>query len=206
MKRRPPLDRTPADEGEWLRRARAGEDEAFSRLMETYQVPVFNLCYRMLGDAALAEDAAQETFLRAYRNLAGFDVRRPFRTWLLSIAAHHAIDQIRRRRVPTLPLEDALPESSLRDPSPSPESALVQRQKEQDIQRMLRHLTAADRAAIVLRYWHDLSYEDMAGVLQTSVSGVKSRLHRARKQLATLSRDRTRLAAEGTQRVDAPAV
>jgi RNA polymerase sigma-70 factor, ECF subfamily len=206
VKRRPTKDRIPADEGEWLRRARAGEDEAFSRLVEAYQVPVFNLCYRMLGDAELAEDAAQETFLRAFRNLAGFDVRRPFRTWLLSIAAHHAIDQIRRRRVPILPLEDALPESSLRDPSPTPEAALVQRQKEQDVQRMLRHLAAADRAAIVLHYWYDLSYEDMAGVLQTSVSGVKSRLHRARKQLAALSPGRTRLAAEGTQRVDAPAV
>ena len=206
MKRRPTKDCIPADEGEWLRRARACEDEAFSRLVEAYQVPVFNLCYRMLGDPGLAEDAAQETFLKAFRNLAGFDVRRPFRTWLLSIAAHHAIDQIRRRRVPILPLEDALPESSLRDPSPTPEAALVQRQKEQDVQRMLRHLAAADRAAIVLRYWYDLSYEDMAGVLQTSVSGVKSRLHRARKQLAALSPGRIRLAAEGTQRVDAPAV
>ena len=186
--------------------APAGEDEAFSRLVEAYQVPVFNLCYRMLGDAELAEDAAQETFLRAYRSLADFDVRRPLRTWLLSIAAHHAIDQIRRRRVPILPLEDALPESFLRDTSPGPEAALVQRQREEDVQRLLRHLAAADRAAIVLRYWYDLSYEDMAGVLQTSVSGVKSRLHRARKQLATLSPRRTRLAAEGTQRVDAPAV
>ena len=115
-------------------------------------------------------------------------------------------DQIRRRRVPILPLEDALPESFLRDTSPGPEAALVQRQREEDVQRMLRHLAAADRAVIVLRYWDDLSYEDMAGVLQTSVSGVKSRLHRARKQLATLSPRRTRLAAEGTQRVDAPAV
>jgi RNA polymerase sigma-70 factor (ECF subfamily) len=206
VKRRPTKNLIPADEGEWLRRARAGEDEAFSRLVEAYQATVFNLCYRMLGDAELAEDAAQETFLRAYRSLAGFDMRRPFRTWLLSIAAHHAIDQIRRRRVPILPLEEVLPESSLRDPSPTPEAALVQRQKEQDVQRMLRHLPAADRAAIVLRYWYDLSYEDMAGVLQTSVSGVKSRLHRARKQLAALSPGRARLAAEGTQRVDASAV
>lgn len=206
MKRRPTKDRTPADEGEWLRRARAGEDEAFSRLVEAYQVPVFNLCYRMLGDAELAEDAAQETFLRAYRNLAGFDVRRPFRTWLLSIAAHHAIDQIRRRRMTILPLEDALPESFLRDPSPGPEAALAQRQREEDVQLMLLQLAPADRTAIVLRYWYDLSYEDMSGVLQTSVSGVKSRLHRARKQLATMSHRRIRLTEEGTRRVDASAV
>jgi RNA polymerase sigma-70 factor (ECF subfamily) len=203
VKRRPTKNLIPADEGEWLRRARGGDEEAFSRLVEAYQAPVFNLCYRMLGDAELAEDAAQETFLRAYRSLAGFDMRRPFRTWLLSIAAHHAIDQIRRRRVPILPLEDVLPESSLRDPAPTPEAALVQHQKEQDVQRMLLNLSAADRAAIVLRYGYDLSYEK--GCSQTSVSGVKSGCT-GRASSWRLSPGRARLAAEGTQRVDASAV
>ena len=108
------MDRPPAEEGEWVRRALGGDDDAFARLVETYQVPVFNLCYRMLGDSDQAEDAAQEAFLRAYRNLAAYDLRRPFRTWVLSIAAHHAIDQIRRRKVPTIPLEDALDDSSPR--------------------------------------------------------------------------------------------
>jgi RNA polymerase sigma-70 factor (ECF subfamily) len=187
VKRRPGTRWTPEEEGEWLRSARGGDDEAFERLVEAYQVPVFNLCYRMLGDAGLAEDAAQETFLRAYRNLTAFDPRRPFRTWVLSIAAHHAIDQMRKRRVPTMPLEDALDEAAPRDPAPGPEAALVSREGAEDVQGLLARLHPSDRAAVVLRYWYDLSYEDMAGALQTSVSGVKSRLHRARKQLASLA-------------------
>jgi len=200
------MDRPPAEEGGWVRRALGGDEDAFARLVEAYQVPVFNLCYRMLGDADLAEDAAQEAFLRAYRHLAAYDLRRPFRTWVLSIAAHHAIDQVRRRRVPTIPLDDALDDSAPRDPALGPEAALVQRQGEEGVQRLLGHLSPSDRAAIVLRYWYDLSYEEMAGMLETSVSGVKSRLHRARKQLATLAPASGRVRSGGAQRVDASAL
>ena len=86
------------NEAELLSKAQQGDAQAFTWLVETYQRPVFNLCYRMLGNAQDAEDAAQETFLRAYKNLRRYDRSRPFSTWLLSIAAHYCIDQARRRR------------------------------------------------------------------------------------------------------------
>jgi RNA polymerase sigma-70 factor (ECF subfamily) len=177
-------DRRLAEERDWLRRARLGEAEAFSRLVEAYQMPVFNLCYRMLGDADLAEEASQEAFLKAFRNLAAYDPRRPFRTWLLSIAAHHAIDGIRRRRLATVPLDDLPIEADPLDRAPGPEALLVQRETAQEVDRWLRSLAPRDRAVMILRYWYDLSYEEMADMLQTSVSGIKSRLHRARKQIA----------------------
>jgi RNA polymerase sigma-70 factor (ECF subfamily) len=202
VKHRRRIDSTPADEGEWLRRARQGEENAFARLVETYQVPVFNLCYRMLGDADLAEDAAQETFLRAYRHLAAFDTRRSFRTWVLSIAAHHSIDQGRKRRLPIVPLEALEPDSGPKDPEPGPEASMVRRQVEADVQVMLAGLPPADRAALILRYWDEMSYEEMAGVLETTVSSVKSRLHRARKQLAADAQPTGR----GAQRANASAV
>jgi len=80
------------EEKRWLLQARNGDEEAFSRIVEAYQRPVYNLCYRMLGDRMLAEDAAQETFLRAYLGLKRYDPKRAFINWLLSIASNHCID------------------------------------------------------------------------------------------------------------------
>ena len=77
------------EETTWILQAQQGNDEAFTLLVEHYQTPVFNLCYRMLGEPELAEDAAQESFLRVYQNLARYDRQRSFATWLLSITAHY---------------------------------------------------------------------------------------------------------------------
>ena len=84
------------DELAWVIQAQQGNDEAFTRLVEEYQTHVYNLCYRMLGEPEAAEDAAQETFLRAYQNLRRYDQTRSFATWLLSIGAHYCIDRLRR--------------------------------------------------------------------------------------------------------------
>ena len=97
-------------ETDWERRARAGDQTAFTTLVEAYQTPIYNLCYRMLGEAGEAEDAAQETFLRAYSQLASYDPSRPFKTWLFSIANHHCIDRLRKRRLTWLSIEDDLPQ------------------------------------------------------------------------------------------------
>ena len=81
-------------EPEVLNQVHQGNQDAFTQLVESYQRPVYNLCYRMLGDPNDAEDAAQETFLRVYKNIKRYDHKRSFSTWLLSIAAHLCIDQI----------------------------------------------------------------------------------------------------------------
>src|SRR2546423_1352450 len=83
-----------------------GDRAAYSRLVEVYQVPVFNLAYRMLGDAHEAEDAAQETFLRAYTHLNSYQPDRKFSSWLLSITSHYCIDRLRRQRVNWMSLEE----------------------------------------------------------------------------------------------------
>ena len=77
----------------WIREAQAGNKQAFSRLVEAYQRPVYNLTYRMLGSPEEAEDAAQETFLRAYARLEQYDGGHKFSTWIFSIANHHCIDR-----------------------------------------------------------------------------------------------------------------
>ena len=137
----------------WVLQAQQGSDEAFTKLVETYQTPVYNLCYRMLGEPDLAEDAAQETFLRAYQHLHRYDQKRPFATWLLSIAAHYCIDRLRRRKFSMFSMDAEDDEGNtfeLPDPdSPDPEA-------------------------------------EIAESLRLTVSAVKSRLHRARKELAGL--------------------
>jgi RNA polymerase sigma-70 factor (ECF subfamily) len=173
------------NESQWLVQALAGDDLAFSRLVEIYQKPVYNLCYRMLGNAGDAEDAAQEAFLRAYKNLDRYDPKRSFPTWLLSIASHHCIDQLRKRRFTGFSMDDedyAWLEPP--DPGPSPEHAASMREKQEQIQSMLGNLNPKDKSAVIMRYWYNYSYEEIAEALSLTVSAVKSRLHRSRKDLA----------------------
>ena len=170
-------------EVEWLQKALEGDEIAFANIVETFQRPVYNLCYRMLGDAIEAEDAAQETFWRAYQNLKRYDPARPFPTWLLSIAAHYCIDQQRKRRIPLLSM-DLLPEEDAPDPAPNPEKVVGELEETSQMRRLLEKLGTQDRAAVILRYWYEFSEEEIARTLNLTVSAVKSRLHRARKQLA----------------------
>jgi RNA polymerase sigma-70 factor (ECF subfamily) len=166
----------------------AGDRRAFSRLVETYQTPLYNLCYRMLGNPHDAEEAAQEAFLRAYTWLDSYDPARPFKTWLFAIADHYCIDRLRRRRLTWLSLDDepALDTAAWRSSAPTPEETAMRRERDADIQALLASLPPKDRSALVMRYWYDLSYEEIAAATATTVSAVKGRLHRARCALESL--------------------
>jgi len=153
----------------------------FDAIVNAYQTPVYNLCARMLRDAQEAEDAAQETFLRAYRNLPRYDPDRRFSTWLLSIAAHHCIDRLRRRRLMPAGVEEWW---EVPDLAPGPEAVYERSEQQNRVAQILRSLGALDRAAIVLRYWYDLSYEELAHALSLPVNTVKSRIHRAKRRMA----------------------
>ena len=175
-----------AQELRWLDQARRGDQAAFSRLVEAYQRPVYNLAYRMLGNAAEAEDAAQETFVRMYTKLYTYQSERKLASWVLSIASHYCIDRLRRRRFTWLSLdaETAIDHPALQAPIPTPEEAIIQREESQHVQAMLDRLTPEYRGAVVMRYGYDLSYEEIAEAIGASVSAVKSRLHRAREAMA----------------------
>jgi RNA polymerase sigma-70 factor (ECF subfamily) len=170
-------------EPEILAQAINGNSDAFTALVEAYQNPVYNLCYRMLGDPVEAEDAAQETFMRAYINLKRYDHKRSFSTWLLSIAAHYCIDQLRKRRIMYVSL-DGSPDQYLADHAPGPEASINIHEDQVRLQTLLSRLGAQDRAAVVMFYWYDFTYEEIASMLSLTVSAVKSRLHRARLDMA----------------------
>lgn len=171
---------------EWLDKARKGDDDAFTRLVEVYQNPVYNLCYRMLGESTAAEDAAQETFWRAYQNLKRYDPNRSFITWLLSIAAHYCIDQQRKHRLPIFEL-DEFPDLDLMDVNiPNPEKEIGMGQENEALHMLINELNPQDRATVILKYWYDCSEEEISKMLSLTVSAVKSRLHRSRRQLAEM--------------------
>lgn len=170
-------------ETDWLNLAQRGDTDAFAMLVEAYQVAVYNLCFRMLGNHFEAEDASQETFMRAYKYIKTYDKKRSFSTWILSIAAHYCIDQLRKKRLNITHFEDN-PYQELPDPGPNPEVSLSDSEQQKRIRTLLTVLSDTDRAAVIMFYWYEFSYEEIAAALNLSISAVKSRLHRARTKLA----------------------
>ncbi len=169
-----------AQEQTWVRAAQQGDASAYRHLVEAHHRRVYTLCLRLLNDPDEAEDATQEAFWRAYRALSRFDARRPFRPWLLSIAANHCLDRLRRRR--TIPLADHAP--SLHATDPDPEAELIAQEQRTLIASLVQQLPPVERALVLLRYWEGASYETIAQATGLTVSAVKSRLFRARRALA----------------------
>jgi RNA polymerase sigma-70 factor (ECF subfamily) len=174
------------EERAWLEKARHGDKEAFGLLIEAYQTPVFNLAYRMLGNADEAEQAAQEAFIRAWTRLDSYNPAHKFSTWLLTITSNYCIDQLRKRRAQLLSLDGPLPAhpALMSENSSGPEAKFKENERQEIVQQLLQTLPEDYREAVVLRYWYDLSYDEIAEMMETTVSAIKSRLFRARRQLA----------------------
>ncbi len=170
----------------WLEQASKGDKVAFGRLVEAYQTPVYNLAYRMLGNPGEAEEAAQEAFIRAFTRLESYDPSHKFSTWLLSITSNYCIDQLRKRRALLLSIDEPLPPHPAlhSDRAKGPEAQVMNSEQEEMVQSLLSELQADYRQAVILRYWYELSYEEIAEMMDTTVSAIKSRLFRARRQLA----------------------
>lgn len=170
-------------ERQWALASLRGDQEAFANLVKAYQGPVYNLAYRMLGNEEEAQDATQEVFLRAFTRLHTYDTTRKFSSWILSVASHYCVDRLRRRR-PTVSMEETQGTRWIPDREPHPEEQALRHQRDHTIRELLAELPPQYRLVIVLRYWQDMSYEEIAEVTQSTTSAVKSRLHRARQEMA----------------------
>lgn len=187
------------EEQQLAARAQRGDQNAFAQLVDQFQTPVYNLAYRMLGNANDAEDAAQETFLRAYSQMSKYRPDQKFATWLLSIAAHYCIDRLRRRsRLTWLSLDDQALSDTLPSDAPEPDSELLRDEDQHEVERLLDRLTPSSRLVVVLKYWYDQSVEEIARTTGESVSSVKVKLHRARQAMA---REMSRAAGPSDARV-----
>lgn len=168
------------NETELVFRAKNGEQSAFSDLVCIHADGVRDVVYRMYGNAQVAEDAAQETFIRAWLNLATFRPGTPFRNWLYRIAINTATDMLRKEKQV---LPDALDELQLRDPQPGPEAIVFQEERTALVKKAVLSLPDACRAVLVLREYEGLSYQEIADAVEIPVGTVMSRLNYARKLL-----------------------
>ena len=183
---------TPPDaDAALMLRVKRGDVTAFEQLVEKYKQPIVNLAYRMLRDLDEAEDLAQNVFVRVYQSAHRYEVSAKFSTWIFTIARHLCLNEIRRRtRHPAESLdgnpmenEDAAPRQFEDIKTFSPPQAFLHSELEGKIQEALGDLPEKQRMALTLCRQDELSYEEIADVLECSLSATKSLIHRARETL-----------------------
>lgn len=168
------------NETELLMRAQRGERQAFNELVLLHVRGVRDVIYRMCGDAQIAEDAAQETFLQAWLHITSFRPQTSLRSWLYRIAINAAIDMLRReKRI----LPGDMEAMQLKDSRPGPEVLVSRDERIAAVQKAIASLPDASRAVLVLREYEGLSYHEIAEALDIPMGTVMSRLNYGRKVL-----------------------
>jgi RNA polymerase sigma-70 factor (ECF subfamily) len=170
-----------------------GSQEAFRELVVRFERPVYSLIARMVQDPAMAEDLAQEAFVKAYRSLRSYDPSRKLSSWLFKIAHNTTIDHLRRNVPDTVPLEAppdqeegrgglaaVLADGSVEDPA----AAAERRDMARSLERAIARLRSEYREAVVLFYIEGASYQEICEMTGLPLGTVKTNLHRARKELA----------------------
>ncbi|MBP1692964.1 MAG: polymerase ECF-type sigma factor [Chloroflexi bacterium] len=178
------------DEVALISAAQNGDLTAFNRLVLAYQDLIFSLTYRMMGEVDSAEDATQDAFISAYRNLRSYRGG-SFKAWLMRIATNACYDELRRRqRRPTIPLEPVNEDDEeiesptwIADPGESPEQAAERQELNRAIQYCLEGLPPDFRSVVILVDVQGLDYDEAAQAINKPVGTVKSRLARARQRL-----------------------
>jgi RNA polymerase sigma-70 factor (ECF subfamily) len=174
------------DDTALLLAAGKGDRQAFGALVERHQRAVIQFVHRFLStaDRATAEDIAQQVFFAAWKAAPSFEPRAAVKTWLLRITTNICLNHQRaRRRKPAVPLVGEPAAHALAGRSESPDEAALDQERAGRLQAAVDALPASQRAAILLRHVHDLSYAEIAAVLETSISAVESLLFRARSRL-----------------------
>ena len=175
-----------------IERCQRGDTQAFDELMARYETRVYNLAYRLLGDAEEAYDISQETFLRVYRALPRFRGGSTLHTWIHRIVVNLCLDALKKQRrrprlVQEAPLEEEAGSESLLDrlpdETPGPETRVLSRERQSIVRQAIASLPRHHRAVLVLFDLEGLSYHEIAETLKINVGTVKSRLNRARLAL-----------------------
>lgn len=181
-----------AEDLKLVRRCLAGDSNAYGGLVERYQRPVFGLVVRMLRDPGVAEEITQEAFIRAYTKLSTFDQKRKFSSWLFRIAHNATIDEIRKNRPATVPLEtdddegrvdllQVLADHRTADPERKAAASALR----DDLEEVVRGLRPEYAEVMVLRFIEELSYDEISEVMELPLGTVKTYIHRARRKVAT---------------------
>jgi RNA polymerase sigma-70 factor (ECF subfamily) len=179
------------DEREAVKRLKQGDIRGLETLVQTHQLRAIRAAYLVIGDRGAAEDVVQSAFLRAYERISQFDAARPFGPWFMRSVMNDAIKAaVRARRYTTLEPEEDKPLSEipnlLIDPGPKPEELLEAAETREAIFAALQRLTPAQRAAIVQRYYLEMSEAEMSHSQARARGTIKAHLHAARERLRTL--------------------
>lgn len=180
-----PIDPEIIAEARLVSDARGGSQAAFEQIVRRYQRPVIGLIVRMTGDRALAEDLAQDTFVKAFRHLESFDATRRLSSWLFRIAHNTTLDALRRLERHVVDL-DGLPDGDARrdPPAPALPDGVEQAALGAALNQALQALRPGYRAAIALRYDQELPFDEIGQILGVPEATARSYVHRARKELA----------------------
>lgn len=177
------------DDRELIAQARSGDERAYRALISKYERPVYNICLRMMRDREEARDLAQEAFMKVFAMLDRYNPAFAFSNWLLKITSNLCIDAIRKRRVDTVPMDEPVHgakgdvERQYASPHAGPEERLIDKERTAVLLRAIDGLPEHYRIMIVLRHQQELSYEEIAQVMDIPLGTVKARIHRAREML-----------------------
>ncbi len=178
-----------------VQKSKQGDVEAFEELIAAYQKKVLNLAFRMLGNPADAEDAAQDIFVRVFKSIANFNEESAFSTWLYKISTNVCLDILRRRKrqnennmvsIHQYSSEDEEYELPIEDKAPTPYEEAQKSEAMRALERALTKLAEEQKAVIIMRDIHGLSYEEIAAAMNCSLGTIKSRINRARLSLRKL--------------------
>ena len=174
-------------DAELMERVKDGDESSFAYLLSKHRDPLVNFMYRMVHNSAIAEELAQDVFLRVYRARHSYVATAKFTTWLYRIATHVALNFLRdgrhSRHQASLDEPDGAAGRTLRHPDPTAEDRLVEQGRSREIRQAIAALPAKQRAAVILHKYHELDYSQIAQSLQCSESAVKSLLFRAYETL-----------------------
>jgi RNA polymerase sigma-70 factor (ECF subfamily) len=187
------------DPNEWITRAQAGDAEAWGELYRNFAPAIFRFCRRALPTREDAEDATMEIFMKLRDKLGQYDRTRSFSAWLYKVAANHCWDMLRRRKIRQDKETDDLENVPLEHPDPSQLDRLIEQRTSEEVRKALDTLGGRARMALVMRYYSDMSYDEIADALGVRRAFVGVVLLRARHDLRSALSATGALAAGGAQ-------
>jgi RNA polymerase sigma factor (sigma-70 family) len=174
-----------------------GDEKAYAELMQRYKKPVYHMILKMVRNVDDAEDLTIEAFAKAFRNLKKFNPEFTFSTWLFRIATNNCIDFIRKKKLDTMSISNSFKEEGIesadmdiKDINLDPQEEAIKSQKVEIIQTIVTKLPPKYQTLVKLRYFEELSYEEIAEEIEAPLGTVKAQLHRARELLFDLIKNR----------------
>jgi RNA polymerase sigma factor (sigma-70 family) len=168
----------------------SGDPKAYNELMKLYRDPIYFMLYEKVGDQELAKDLTIEALGKAFRKLHMYTPDYTFSTWLYTVARNNCIDYLRKHKLPTISIDKMMLDEDgkrntfdLKSKDPNPESVMIKKQRIAILRQIVDQLKPKYRDLVKLRYFKELSYEEIATLLEIPLGTVKAQLHRSREQL-----------------------